>query len=114
MKTVKLVLVAAFFSVSMMSYSGGETPQVSPGQNMALEVAVLSSDLLMVMFHQINEDLITGDSRGDYVARVSYNGQSLFIHGDVEEWQAYFIISKWVGLKGGGNNMPIKIDWYTY
>ena len=112
MKTVKFLLITAFVSFTMMSYSATKYDPMKAGVNIAVETAMQNTDLFTAMIYQVNEDMLNGEQRGFYVARVIYNGQAYFIHGDLKSWQAYFIQSKWVGF--GGNLVPIKVDRYTF
>jgi len=112
MKTLKFVLVAAFISFSMMGYSHiGYNPGIA-NLNVAIETAMSNSELLLDMFHQINEDMIKGEHRGFYIARVLHKGQTYLIHGDLEAWEAYFILSKWVD--NNNNSIPLKVDRYVF
>lgn len=111
MKTMKLVLVAAFVSFAMMSYSAATVDKATPDKSIAIEKALMDRVILNAM-NYINEDLIGVERNGLYYAKVRVRNAIIIIYGDYEAWQQYFIQRKWVNINN--NNMPKKIDRYVY
>ena len=110
MKTMKLVLVAAFVSFTMMSFATATVGKARPDSKIAIENALMDRVISDAMNYQISEDLIAVERQGFYYAKVRVGNTIVTVYGDFEAWQQYFIQRKWVN----NNNMPIKIDRYVY
>ncbi len=99
MKTVKLILIAAFVSFAMMSFSATINDVDKPNNRIAIEKAMMDRGLLDAMNLQIDESLIAVEHQGFYYAKVRYNGKILIIYGKLKAFQKYFRVRKWVSEK---------------
>jgi len=99
MKTVKFILIAAFVSFAMMSYSTIKADVYKPDPKISINKAMMDRGLLDAMNLQISEDLIDVERDGYYFAKVKWDGRIVIIYGKLKDWEKYFRERKWVSVE---------------
>jgi len=99
MKTVKFILIAAFVSFAMMSYSTVKADIDKPAQKISILKAMMSRGLVDAINLQVSEDLIAVERQGFYYAKVRYKDSVIIIYGSLRDWQKYFREKKREGKK---------------
>lgn len=96
MKTLKFVLIAAFVSFAMMSFSTTILDVDKPDKKIHVNHAMMDRGLLDAMNLQISEDLIEVERPGMYYVKIRFRGSFITIYGDLKSFQKYFRARKWV------------------
>jgi len=92
MKTVKFVLIAAFVTFALMSFSEDHKVKVNNIVSISLEKAMESRGLVRAMYLQLDQSFINAEKSGYYTAEVTFRGNRYLIRGSYKQWELFFLM----------------------
>jgi hypothetical protein len=105
MKSLTLVLIAAFISTAMVGTVSADDSSSKdlPVKVIYLKLSQAMSDpgLLAAMFEQIESPKFLDGSKLVYVATVTYKGITFKISGTLEEWTLFFKLKGTLAINNG-------------
>jgi hypothetical protein len=96
MKTLKLVLIAAFFATALISQASADKTNIRaefPGVSLTFDRAIQNHALVVTMYAQLDPEFL-GRYQQLYVVNVFYNGMHYKILGSRQDFVSFFS-NKW-------------------
>jgi hypothetical protein len=92
MKTLKLAVIAVFFTTALVSYANADGFKIKPTKkvmNMAFAQAIKYPDLVIAMHDQLSSDFLSTTERS-YTLPVNYHNYIVRITGSYDQWAWFF------------------------
>jgi hypothetical protein len=94
MKTLKLIIIALFVTVTAINFSNADGFKAKPTAkiiNLTIQQAVQDPALVLAMHQQLNPDFLS-NNQPVYVGVVKYNNYTVRISGTYDQWRIFFRI----------------------